>query len=63
MGQRIVQKTVTIVLTYTFNSNDATDTDMQDKTILRHESRMQQGYPIQIGGVGEKIVMDSFNAV
>jgi len=63
LAQRIVQKTVTIVLTYTFNSNDVSDVDMQDKTIARHESRMQQSYPIQIGGVGEKIVMDSFNAV
>ena len=63
MAKRTVTKTYTIQITYHFNSNDASDTDMQDKTIARHESRMKQGYPEQIGGVEERIVMDSFNAV
>jgi len=63
LAKRIVTKTYTIQITYHFNSNDASDADMQDKTIARHESRMQQGYPEQIAGVEERIVMDSFASV
>jgi len=63
LAKRTVTKTYTIQITYHFNSNDATDLTMQNATIERHESRMQQGYPEQIGGVEERIVMDSFASV
>lgn len=63
LAKRTVTKTYTIQITYHFNSNDATDVDMQDKTVARHESRMQQGYPVQIGGVEERIVLNSFASV